>query len=47
VEAANIHRVILENELKSEYQEFLQEPNRDREDSDDRPDPQTAPKRPR
>jgi hypothetical protein len=37
-EGANIHRVILENELKAEYQEFLQERNRDREDSDGRPD---------
>ena len=34
---ANIHRVILENELKAEYQGFLQERNRDREDSDGRP----------
>ena len=37
-EGANIHRVILENELKAEYQEFLQERNRDRDDSDGRPD---------
>lgn len=37
-EGADIHRVILENELKREYQEFLQERNRDREDSDGRPD---------
>jgi hypothetical protein len=36
-EGANIHRVVLENELKAEYQEFLQEPNRDRDDSDGRP----------
>jgi hypothetical protein len=35
---AEIHRVILENELKAEYQEFLQERNRDRDDSDGRPD---------
>jgi hypothetical protein len=35
---AHIHRVILENELKREYQEFLQERNRDREDSYGRPD---------
>lgn len=35
---ANIHRVVLENELKAEYQEFLQEPNRDRPDGDGRPD---------
>jgi hypothetical protein len=37
-EGAHIHRVILENELKAEYQEFLQERNRDRQDSDGRPD---------
>ena len=36
-EGANIHRVVLENELKAEYQEFLQERNRDRDDSDGRP----------
>jgi len=35
---ANIHRVVLENELKAEYQAFLQERNRDRDDSDGRPD---------
>jgi DNA-binding PadR family transcriptional regulator len=35
---ANIHRVVLENELKADYQEFLQERNRDRSDSDGRPD---------
>ena len=35
---ANIHRVVLENELKAAYQEFLQERNRDRDDSDGRPD---------
>jgi DNA-binding PadR family transcriptional regulator len=35
---AHIHRIVLENELKREYQEFLQERNRDREDSDGRPD---------
>lgn len=34
---ANIHRVVLENELKAEHQEFLQERNRDRDDSDGRP----------
>lgn len=34
---ADIHRVVLENELKAEYQEFLQERNRDREDADGRP----------
>lgn len=32
-----IRRVILEQDLKREYQEFLQEPNRDRPDSDGRP----------
>ena len=37
-EGANIHRIVLENDLKSEYQEFLQERNRDRDDSDGRPD---------
>jgi len=36
-EGANIHRVVLENELKAEYQEFLQERNRDRDDCDGRP----------
>jgi hypothetical protein len=35
---ANIHRVVLDNDLKAEYQGFLQERNRDREDSDGRPD---------
>lgn len=35
---ADIYRVILENDLKAEYQEFLQERNRDREDADGRPD---------
>ena len=37
-EGANIHRIVLENELKAEYQEFLQERNIDRGDSDGRPD---------
>jgi hypothetical protein len=37
-DGANIHRMVLENELKAEYQEFLQERNRDRGDSDGRPD---------
>jgi hypothetical protein len=32
-----IRRVILEQDLKREYQEFLQEPNRGRSDSDGRP----------
>jgi hypothetical protein len=35
---AEIHRIVLENELKAEFQTFLQEPNRHREDSDGRPD---------
>ncbi|WP_291981014.1 hypothetical protein [Luteitalea sp.] len=35
---ATIHRVVLENELKAEYQSFLQEPNRERDDSDGRPE---------
>jgi DNA-binding MarR family transcriptional regulator len=33
-----IHRVVLDHELKREYQQFLQEHNRDRSDSDGRPD---------
>jgi hypothetical protein len=33
-----IHRVILEQDLKREYQEFLQDHNRNRSDSDGRPD---------
>ncbi len=37
-EGANIHRIVLENQLKAEYQEFLQERNRDRDESDGRPD---------
>jgi hypothetical protein len=37
---ANIHRVIPENELKAQYQEFLQERNRDKDDSDGRPNRQ-------
>jgi hypothetical protein len=32
-----IRRIILEQDLKREYQEFLQEPNRDRPDTDGRP----------
>lgn len=35
---AHIHRVVLENDLKADYQKFLQERNRDRDDSDGRPD---------
>lgn len=34
---AEVHRVVLDYELKREYQEFLQECNRDRPDSDGRP----------
>lgn len=34
----DIRRVILEQDLKREHQEFLQEPNRNRSDSDGRPD---------
>jgi len=37
-EGADIRRVVLENDLKREYQEWLQEHNRDRPDSDGRPD---------
>lgn len=37
-QGADIHRVVLENDLKADYQEFLQERNRDRDDSDGRPD---------
>lgn len=37
-EGAEIRRVVLEQDLKREYQSFLQERNRDRPDSDGRPD---------
>jgi hypothetical protein len=37
-DGAHIHRVLLDDELKREYQQFLQERNRDQEDSDGRPD---------
>jgi hypothetical protein len=37
-QGAEIRRVVLEQELKREYQEWLQEPNRGRPDSDGRPD---------
>jgi hypothetical protein len=37
-QGADIHRVILEQELKREYQEWLQAHNRGRPDSDGRPD---------
>ena len=36
-DGVEIHRVVLDYELKREYQEFLQELNRDRADSDGRP----------
>jgi hypothetical protein len=35
---ADVRDVVMERELKREYQEFLQEGNRDRSDSDGRPD---------
>jgi DNA-binding MarR family transcriptional regulator len=37
-QGARIERVVLDYELKREYQNFLQERNRDRADSDGRPD---------
>ena len=37
-DGARIHRVVLDYELKRDYQRFLQERNRDRSDSDGRPD---------
>src|SRR5579864_1526675 len=37
-QGASIRRVVLDNELKREYQQFLQERNRGRSDSDGRPD---------
>ncbi len=37
-DGAVIHRVILDTELKREYQQFLQEHNRGKSDSDGRPD---------
>jgi len=37
-DSLEIRRVVLEQDLKREYQEFLQEHNRDRADSDGRPD---------
>jgi hypothetical protein len=37
-DGAKIRRVVLEQDLKREYQSFLQEHNRDRPDSDGRPD---------
>lgn len=37
-EGASIQRIVLERDLRRKYQEFLQERNRDRPDSDGRPD---------
>ena len=37
-QGARIQRVVLDDELKREYQQFLQESNRDRSDADGRPD---------
>jgi len=37
-EGGEIERIVLERDLRREYQEFLQEHNRDRPDSDGRPD---------
>jgi hypothetical protein len=37
-QGADLRRIILDQELKSDYQEWLQEPNRGRADSDGRPD---------
>ena len=37
-QGADMHRVVLDHELKRAYQEWLQEPNRGRPDSDGRPD---------
>jgi DNA-binding MarR family transcriptional regulator len=37
-QGARLHRIVLEHELKREYQRFLHERNRDRSDSDGRPD---------
>lgn len=36
-QGAHVERVVLEHDLKREYQRFLQEPNRGRSDSDGRP----------
>lgn len=36
-QGARIQRVVLDDELKREYQQFLQEPNRDRPEADGRP----------
>ena len=37
-QGADLHRVVLDHELKREYQQWLQEANRGRPDSDGRPD---------
>ncbi|HYN10496.1 MAG TPA: hypothetical protein VES67_24115 [Vicinamibacterales bacterium] len=37
-EGAEIERIVLARDLRSEYEEFLQEHNRDRPDNDGRPD---------
>lgn len=37
-QGANVRRIVIDNELKSEYQRFLQEHNRGKKDSDGRPD---------
>jgi hypothetical protein len=37
-EGARVERIVLERDLRREYQEFLQERNRDRADSDGRPE---------
>jgi hypothetical protein len=37
-QGARVERIVLDYELKREYQKFLQERNRDRADSDGRPD---------
>ena len=36
-QGARVHRIVLEDDLKREYQQFLQEGNRDQPDSDGRP----------
>lgn len=37
-QGAHIHRIVLDTELKREYQQWLQDHNRGRSDSDGRPD---------
>jgi DNA-binding MarR family transcriptional regulator len=41
-QGAHIHRVVLDTELKREYQQWLQDHNRGRSDSDGRPDREPA-----